>query len=320
MKMETFISFRNFHKIMKVKQYVSKRGLQAFLSLLVLVFMFGSVSAIDTSRQMRLDFGHVMTIESISFSPMDLTPGSSGNVLIKILNDGNLKLYDIRAKLIFPSGIFPLNDVDEVKISKLAAGEEADLVYKVIVSPSMAEGVYEASLSMDYLNSIGDERQDNNTFGVIVKSVPKIFAVVDSTTLYKGNSLGDVTVKFINNDIADVKFLTVKLQNSKDYQIISSAEQYLGDLDSDDFESADFKIKLNNKMDSINIPLSITYKDSLNTDYSQDINLELVILSASESGVSKSNTTTYVLVIVILVIAYVVYRRYKKGKKNSSKK
>jgi len=305
---------------MKVEQYTQKRGLQVFLSLLVLVFVFGSVSAIDTARQMRLDFGHVMMVESINFSPVDLTPGSSGDVLIKVLNDGNLGLFDIRAKLVLPSGIFPLNDVDEVKISKLAAGEEADLVYKVIVSPSMAEGVYEASLSMDYLNSIGDERQDNNTFGVVVKSVPKIFAVIDSTTLYKGNSLGDVNVKFINNDIADVKFLTVKLQDSEDYQIISSSEQYIGDLNSDDFESADFKIKLNNNADSINLPLSITYKDSLNTGYSEDINLNLVILTAAESGIQKSNTSTYVLIIVILVIAYIVYRWYKKKKKISSKK
>ena len=318
--MERFISFHNFHKIMKVKQDISKKGVQVFFSLLVFILILGSVSAIDTSRQMRLDFGHVMMIENISFSPEDLTPGSSGQILIKILNDGNFELVDVRARLVLPSGIVPLNDIDEVKISKLEAGQEADLIYNVIVSPSMAEGVYEASLSIDYLNHIGDENQDNNTFGIIVKSIPKIFAVIDSTTLYKGNRLGDVSIKFINNDIADVKFLTVKLQNSNDYQIISSSQQYIGDLNSDDFESADFKIKLGDDLNSVNLSLVITYKDSLNNDYSKDINLNLVVLSASESGVAKSNTTAYVFVIVILVIGYIVYKRYKKKNKHSVKK
>jgi len=150
----------------------------------------------------------------------------------------------------------------------------------------------------------------------MVKSPPKLFANVDSSELYIGNGIGKVSIEFVNNGLSDIKFLTVELGDSVDYDIVESNKKYIGDLDSDDFESIDYRLKLTSEKREILLPLHITYKDSLNNDYSETLELELKIRTAEELGRESSNTLTIVVVlIVIIIIVYIIYRKYKKKKR-----
>jgi len=283
---------------------------------LILIISFVQVKALDLQREDRIDFGHVMRVRNISIEPGSLAPGDSGILTMKIQNFANFPIYDVRVQLKPPSGISLLNDISTIKIVRLETGESEELKYNVIVLPTTSEGIYEIPYIIDYVNHIGTERQDNDTFSVIVKSIPKVFVRIEDSGIYKGNNLGDITIKFVNNDIADIKFLTVELQDSEDYEIISGNKEYIGDLDSDDFESVTFRLKiLNKKKDNIKLPLNIYYKDSLNNDYNDTLEATLNIRTASELG-KKNNGTAFVIlgIIIIGIVIFYVYKKMKKKK------
>jgi hypothetical protein len=288
---------------------------------LITVVLVTQISALDTERKDRLDFGYVLNVENISVQPENIAPGGEGILTITLENKASFPLYDIRAQLTLPAGIALLEDISTRKIPQMNAGESEVLRYKIISFPKTPEGVYTSSFSVNYLNHVATEREENNSFSIVVKGNPKIFAEIEKSDIYSGNEIGDVSINFVNNEVANIKFFTVELQNSPDYEILSSNKKYVGDLDSNDFQSADFKLNVKKDVREVKLPIKVYYKDTFNKDYEENINLDLMVKTSQELGI-KSNATAYYIfggIVVLIVIFFVVRsfrnkRKYNKGK------
>ena len=268
------------------------------------------------------NMGHALRIEKINSDPLNIIPGNEARVEISLMNNAGLYLDDVRVKLILPSGFNFFDDVNQVKITRLESRESKNISFKVIASQSISEGIYEASLVIDYVSylgknfaNVGQNKEDNFTFGLVVKANPNIIAQVEKTDIYKGNNLGGVTITFVNNGVGNAKFFTTTLLDSEDYEIISNNLDYIGDLDSDDFDSVDFRIKLKNTKDPV-LLLRSDYKDALNRDYSKEFSLPLEIRNAEDLGIATNNTSYVVLfIILIAIVSYFIYKKYRPKKK-----
>jgi len=273
---------------------------------------------LDLDRQLRLQYGDVMRIDKIGTFPSEISPGAKGNINVEIRNAAETEIRDVVVQIFPPSGISFLDDVSKRKFPVIPSGETQNMSFSVIASPTILEGVYPARITVNYLNKIGEAKQDNDTFAMVIKSKPNLFVKIDSSELYKGNGIGDVTITFVNNNVADIRFLTVELLDSEDYDIVSTNRMYIGDLDSDDFESVDFTLKLINEKDSITLPLKISYKDALNNDYSESINVDLRLREAEDVGKATNNTWIIVIVVAaIIIVIYLIYRKLRKRKEYS---
>jgi len=290
---------------------------------LIVLLAVSQIYALNTDdNQTIANMGHAIRIEGIKTIPENLVPGNPARLDITIKNNAKLRLDDLRAKLKLPSGFSFLNDVDQVKISRLESGESKNISYNIIASQSTSEGIYDASLILNYVSylgvnfaNVGEDKEDNYTFGIIVKGTPNIIAQIEKSEIYKGNDIGIITIKFINNGVGNVKFFTVELLDSENYDIVSSKINYVGDLDSNDFQSVDFRIKLR-KEKTTDLLLNANYKDVLNKDYSEDFKLPLEIRDAKELGIKTNGTSTAIIIIIVIaVIGYLVYRKYRKKKK-----
>ena len=291
---------------------MQKRGFVVFG--IIFLFLIGFVSALDFEREYRLNFGHIVYIKSVGIS--DTSEANVKKLDIEIENTGNRSILDVRTQIVLPSEIHFSEDTSRRKLAKLHSGESVMFSYDLVYSPGIEEGVYNAEILTDYVNHIGDERQDNDTFGIIVRKDPQFFVDVEKSAIYKGNSVGDITIKLVNNDISDIKFLTVELEEDENYKIISSSREYVGDLDSDDFESVDFRIKVKKTKDDMILPLKLDYKDSMNNEYQKNVEAVLKFYSAKELGIEKDNTFLYVLgFILILGVGYYIYKVFFKKKK-----
>jgi len=186
--------------------------------------------------------------------------------------------------------------------------------------PNIGEGVYTPGITVEYVNHIGEERQDVGEIGLAVKGAPKIFAKIDSTEIHSKNKIGEVSITFVNNDIADLKFLTVELLESEDYKIINSNKEYVGDLDSDDFESVDFRLKIETRKDKLPLPLKLTYTDALNNKKIEEIETTLTIFSAKELGLESGNSAgIFITIIIVGGVGYWYYKKRKKKKKKEAR-
>ena len=151
-------------------------------SILILVLVITQISALDSVKERRIEFGHVMIIEEIKMGPEFIAPGESGTINIRIRNNANEELTDVRVELNLPDEIKFLNSVSTKKIGKIYSNEVVDLTFDVISMPESDEGMYNATIVVDYINHVGEERQDSDEFGILViKSEPKIFVKILNT-------------------------------------------------------------------------------------------------------------------------------------------
>jgi len=155
---------------------------------------------------------------------------------------------------------------------------------------------------------------------LVVGVEPDISVYVDTTSVYTAGSTGDISVKIVNKGLSDLKFLNVKLDKSEKYKVLSPYEVYIGNIDSDDYETADFKLSIEKTKDKkLLLPIVIEYKDANNQEYTKNMNIELTLYTKSEAkklGLVEGNGTSWVLVAVILLAAgFFAYRYWKKRRK-----
>jgi hypothetical protein len=283
----------------------------SFVFFLILINII-SASVESTEAANRLEFGHVIVLENVSLDKEYLSPGEEGTLSVKLKNNANERIYDVRINITLPSGLYFLNGLSQIKLLHIEANETVLLESKIIASPTVSEGVYSCEITTLYNNHNAVIRQDEDSFTLFVRSPPKIFAQISSSEINKDNNIGEIKINFVNNDLGNVRFLTVELKQSKEFEIISNDIEYIGDLDSDDIESVEFRIKAR-RGDKINLPVKITYKDSLNKNYSEDISLELILRSKKDLGLS-SGLSAFSLFIILLIIGGLSYWGYKKYK------
>jgi len=251
----------------------------------------------------------------LSTDPSTIEPGVASLFKANLANTGSEFVKNLRVELKLPDEIGFFNDVSKKKLSKLNSGDSGEIVFNIIALPGISEGIYQANLSVDYVNHIGEERNDEYKISLIVKSKPRMYVQIEESDVYREKNVGEITVKFVNNDVADFKFLTVELQESDRYTILSPKKVYVGDLDSDDFESVDYRIKVKGK-DEILIPLKITYQDSMNNPISDDVSAVLTLYSGKDLGKVESNKVRNVIVVLVVIGGgWWFWKRWKRKKK-----
>ncbi|MBR9703995.1 hypothetical protein GOV12_01180 [Candidatus Pacearchaeota archaeon] len=290
---------------------------------LILIFSVTSVFSLYVSDNNQALFGHVMTVKSIKMP--DLSPGEVGLLNITLKNNGKNRVSDIELNLKLPGEFEFYEDVSKIKISEMKSGQEKLISYRIVALPSSIDGIYGANITVDYTSNyganyinVGQTQQDIFDLGLEIRSEPSIFVILEESEIYSGSTVGEISLKFINDGTTDIKFLTVDLSETDKYSLLVDKKNYVGDLDSDDFQTVEYKIKLNREdYTEVELPIIISYKDSLNKEYSNEFKVTLNIRDAKDVGVSSNNY--YILIVVgiiilIIIIVIVIVRRSRRKK------
>ena len=177
-------------------------------------------------------------------------------------------------------------------------------------------------LTIRYSDALNKNYNRSSIVTLIVGGEPDVSIYIDSSTIYKSKSAGEITVKIVNKGLPDMKFVNVKLSNSSRYRVISPSEVYIGNIDSDDYETADFKLYIERVSDKkITLPLAVEYKDANNKNYKNVVSLELPLYSSSEAkrlGLTEGNGSfKWIVLIVLAVGGFFGYRIWKKRRKHN---
>jgi hypothetical protein len=156
--------------------------------------------------------------------------------------------------------------------------------------------------------------------GIVIGAKPDLSITLDDSEIYESSKSGEIVVKVVNKGVTDIKLMNMKLMPSNKYRILSNDEVYIGNIDSDDYETADFKLFIEkSKEKQIKVPVVLEYKDANNNDFKETIELTLDLYSALEAkkfGLKKGNGFVGNLVIAIIVVAGLfIYRKWRKHKK-----
>lgn len=283
-----------------------------------------------------------IAIISVKTEPEKIKPGEEALVNVKIKNMATTPIKDITLKLDLTMSSFlrsttlsatdsinafnsmpfaPLGSSTEQKIYTLSANEEHTFSYRLIAYPDAISRIYKVPIILSYYDNKGNQYTKSDILGLIVGTKPDMSVIIDETDLYLGKKTGLVTIKIINKGFTDIKFLDVKSKDTNNLQILSSKEVYIGNVDSDDYETAEFKVYTNGNLDTktektIKFPITVEYRDANNNFYKDEYELDLPILSQSKLSEQKTGSGFNLIIVAIIVVAgFFLYKKFSRRKK-----
>lgn len=261
-----------------------------------------------------------LSITNVKTNPETISPGSEGNIEITIKNTAEITLRDLALQIGLTSSDgsdipFIPTSVTEKRVGKINHNEIITLNFPLKAYPSATPGYYKLPLTTTFYDEEGTLTEQEDILGIIIKAEPELKIYVEEVKATKSTS-GDVTFKFVNKGINDLKFLDVKIQESEEYIIQDSTERYIGDLNSDDYRSESFNLKLDEDETTVNI--FVSYKDENNNVYES---VQELVVNASTGSGEKSGPSwfTILLVITLLVIGTKYLLKKRKAKKANKK-
>jgi len=279
---------------------------------------------------LSLSFASCVSITDVSSNPAEVAPGGIASITLEIENIFNYDVYNLNVKLDLSGEdvpFAPYQSSSEKFLDKLRHGDDENFKFKLIALPSTPTGIYKIPVEISYTHKEGNDTPKGPKTGVIsvtVNSEPELkIYLEDSDVLIKGKE-NTFSIRIINSGLADVKFVYLIAGDAARIEFISEQEQYMGDIDSDDFDSAEFKIYLEeDASNSISLPVILKFKDATNKEFQEVKTLTLKTYSLKEAQslglVKKPNYIPYI-VIGVLVIGYFVRRYFKKRKLEKSRR
>jgi len=267
---------------------------------------------------------YALTINSVLTNPSQIAPGRVSIIELSLENNGEEKITDVSVSLDLANVPFaPELSSSEFNFDEIKDGRIEYATFKIRALNDAQAGIYKIPIKITY-NEEGTVKQSSSLISLIINSPPILDASIEKGLLLKGSE-NAVSVKIINKGLSNVKFLEIEIGKSSYYSITSPENVYIGDLDSDDFDSAEFNVYFKvNAPSTLNVPITLRYMDALNNKSEETFNLDARVYSREQAiqlGLIKTNNTyIYVIVVIVLIVIYIIYRRIRKAIKRKKEK
>jgi hypothetical protein len=259
-----------------------------------------------------VSFVQALDLTSFNVNPDQVAPGKTADIFIFLKNNGDYDAEDVSVSLDLTSApIAPYNSGIQFNQDIIDSGENKRVDFQVIVLNDAKAGIYKIPVVVKYTED-GQTKTFNSLISITINSEPILQVDSEDGLLLKGQQ-NKLTVKIINKGLADVRFLEINLGGSSYYNILSSNKVYIGDVDSNDFQTTDYNIFFkDSSLTNVDIPVTINYKDITGKEYTQNSVISSKVYSQNEAIslglVQKSYTVYIVVIIVVLVLIFIIYR------------
>jgi len=275
-----------------------------------------------------------LTISSVISSPREVQPGEKFSLDLKIENNLNEEINDVVISLILNANVnlitgqiispalpfAPYQSSNEIRIDSINGDDEEKASFDLIVSSDAISGTYTIPVTINYNLNNGTPKTEDFLVSVIINAKPNIEVSSENNVLIKGTK-GKISIKIINSGLGDAKFLSMSLKQVTGIQVTSSDKIYIGNIDSNDFDTADFDAFVDVDASSpISLPVELTYTDSRNNQIIKEETFLIKTYTQKEAIdlglVNKNNTPLIIISVVGVLVLFLVYRRIRKRNKN----
>lgn len=253
----------------------------------------------------------VVLLDKVEVIPERTQAGQEARVHIMVANLADSAVDDVRVSLDLKDLPFAtIGSAGEKVIKKLLAGESQELIFQLVADGTAPSKVHRIPLKITYANREGKKYETQTNFGLIVDNPPQFIINVDETKVYQSKKKGNVVLSFSNIGKSDINFVVLTLLPSPAYKILSPPTSYLGNLESDDYETAAFDVFVEEgKTKDVKLLVQTTFKDSYNEEYVIEQEIPVAVYSPGEIqryglGAKQSSWGVWILIIAILAVVY----------------
>ena len=265
-----------------------------------------------------------LTIHRFSLDPSEIAPGSTAVMTLELENVASTPVREVTVKLDLSSQdipLVPIGSVSQQSIPIVGGNARFNVSFSLVALADAAPKAYKVPLSVSYKDHLGNSYSINDTAGIIINAKPVIEAFVEESKILRDNSAGTVIVKVVNRGLSEIKFLSVRAQDTSSVKVITPREFYAGNLESDDFDTIEYSLSVKGAGSTAVLPLTLSYRDANNHEYSQDVSLGFKLYSQdeiNEFGLEPQPGVNWLLVVGVLAVAcFIIYRFYWKKRKPS---
>jgi len=277
--------------VLRYRFKVANNVVEGFNELMFEHSMSGFPGVVSTSN-LRLDVKSTevpITISSVRLNPDPVEPGQRADLTLAVNNlalSSNLRDVSVTLQLISstPTGIIelpfaPVDSTNKKSVGRILPGQTTEFKFSLVTYPNADSMIYKVPVLISYFDDVG-RRYDVTTFiSINVNSEPDLRVLIESISVDTHVRQGEVMFDIINKGISDVKLLSVQLDDSESMEVTSASRwEYLGDVDSDDFKTARFKIAVKNNVEVVTFPIILTFRDSLNNEFKKTYELSICAL------------------------------------------
>ncbi len=252
-----------------------------------------------------------------SIEPYILVPGKITPVKIEVENRADSPMNNINIKLNVSNVPFvPINSTAEKGINLIEPKQKEPIVFNLMAMPAASANAYKVPIEIRYVDGVGKNYTKSSVIGLIIGSEPEITMSIASSEIYKKGDTGKISLKIVNKGLTDIKLMNIVLKESPDYNIISEETVYIGNIDTDDYETADYRIKAKKvKKGILILNVELDYLDANNNRFTQLREVELKVVSAKALGVKGgSGFARIIFLIIIIGVGFYYYRKWEKKK------
>ncbi len=272
----------------------------------------------DFNVHIRVVYNQIF-IESIKQKPSVVKPGGDATLSFKLKNYGDTTMRDITLMLGLQGAGTPLvpdSELSEKRIRILKPGEERNISFHIKADPDAEAKLYKVGVTLKYYDILNNKFTYSDVVGIPVGSKPDLMVALEKSSVHVPGDTGDVVVDLVNRGETGIKFLSIGFHDAPGFKIIEGRKQYIGNLDSDDFDTAKVRVHINENATSLELPITIEYKDALGNFYSQNRIVKIPVYSRAEAikygFIKKSNTLGIVITVLIILCGFVVFKAVKR--------
>jgi hypothetical protein len=265
---------------------------------------------------LSLSLTSAMIVDSVSQD--NLFPGESAGITVRIKNTLDEDVDDVSMVLNLENTLFTSIGSAEDSEDEIDEDDEESFSFDLKAPANMAPGDYNIPYSITYTFE-DNESTKTGSFGVTVGAETELSYGVETGKNIVGEK-GSVSVKIVNSGLGDIGFMNVKVLSATGFEILSSQEEYIGTVRSDDFETATFDVAFK-KINAV-LTVQIKYKDFDNNEETKTVTLPFSVYSrekALELGLIQKSRTWIYGVVIGLVILWFIWRKWRKARKKKQK-
>lgn len=282
------------------------------------IFMGGAYELSSLTSGLTVEIRSIEPLFEITVSsePEKIPQGGIAKVYINLKNEDTTVLKNIDVELDLPDELIPIGSTVLKKIQKIVPGGEETLTYTLTAVGDATAKAYSIPLSVRYFDESGENYTKSDTMGLLVGMDPDYYVNLEESDVFSKGTKGQIVLSVSNTGPADIKFLTIELLPSNDFAIISNSKTYIGNLEPDDYETAEFEIYAK-KSGEIHLDVEVAYSDNYNMKH---VTMHTVNLYSYTSGELKKyglgaqknqviNITFYILIVIFLYLTYKNWRK-----------
>lgn len=256
----------------------------------------------------------MLSVSDVEF-PENVAPGASESMDLRLENLADGQIKNIEVKMDLSEVPIASSGTTSQAVTAIEKSSTESVSFNLNIGETAENGVYKIPITVSYENEAGTEFTRETTVGVVVGGESDLQAGLNGveTELTPG-ATGTVTFRLVNRGRGSADFVKLNLEDTESFEVLSPNSVYLGDMDSDDYQTADFQIHVSSDAENVSAPVEVSYKDIDGERTStQMVEVPVYTQNQLEKYGMASGGSSLPLVVVVILIAGGVYYWRKRG-------